>query len=122
MGGRGQAEKETDMFKKTAAAVLAATALLGATPALADGYRKGYPSKRVVVVHKQAPSYYAHRRHYAHRHPIARRPVFVQRHAHRRVIVQRPVIVHREYRSHDVLGGLIVGAVLGAVIAGHAGY
>ncbi len=92
------------MFKKTTAAVvLAATALLGATPALADGYRHGghhgYPQKRVVVVHQQAP-YQAHRRH----------------------VARRPVVVHRSHHSHDVLGGLIVGAMLGAVIASQAGY
>lgn len=104
------------MLKKTAAAaVLAATALLGATPALADGYSRGRSHERVVVVHERAP-YYGYRRGYD------RRPVVVHRHVHRPVVVQRPVLVHRERHSHDVLGGLIVGAVLGAVIASHGGY
>jgi len=121
------------MFNKTAAAaVLAATALLGATPALADGFGKGYPQKRVVVVQKQVSYYghrrgYEHRRGYQHRHGYERRPVVVHRHVRRPVVAHRPVIVHRpvvvrHHSSHDVLGGLIVGAVLGAVIAGHAGY
>jgi hypothetical protein len=105
------------MLKKTAtAAVLAATALLGATPALADGYRPHYPQKRVVVVHEQAP-------YYAHRRAVAHRPVVVHRHVHRPVVVrQPPTVVYRQSSSHDVLGGLIVGAVLGAVIASHAAY
>jgi len=116
MGGRGQAEKETDMLNKIAAtAVLAATALLGATPALADGYRHGAPQKRVMVKHQPAP-YYARHRAPAHR------PVVVQRHVHRPAVVQQPTVVYRERRSHDVLGGLIFGAVLGAVIASHAAY
>ena len=108
------------MLKKTlAAAVLTATALVGATPALADGYYKGYPQKRVVVVHERAPAF-GYRRAYRHR------PVVVERHVRRPVVVRRPVIVQRpvvvRHSSHDVLGGLIVGAMLGAVIASQAGY
>lgn len=104
------------MLKKTAAAaVLAATALLGATPALADGYNKAYWQKRVVVSHERSP-------HYGYRRAYERRPGVVHRHVHRPVVVQRPVIVHHPRHSHDVLGGLIVGAVLGAVIASHGGY
>lgn len=110
------------MLKKTAAiAALAGAALLGATPALADGQRHGrgydYGHKRVVVVHKHAP-YHAQRRVTVHR-PVYRR--VVHRHVHRPVAVHRPVVVHRS-SSRDVLGGLIVGAVLGAVIAGHGGH
>jgi hypothetical protein len=99
------------MLKKTAAlAVLAATALLGATPAFADGYRYHAPQKRVVVVHERAP----------YRAP---RPVVVHRYVQRPAVVQRqPTVVYRQSSSHDVLGGLIVGAVLGAVIASQAGY
>jgi hypothetical protein len=117
MGGRGQAEKEIVMLKKTAAAtVLAATALLGATPALADGYRHPYPQKRVVVVHQQVP-------YHAHRRAVVHRPVVVHRHVQRPVVVRhQPTVVYRQSSSHDVLGGLIVGAVLGAVIASHAAY
>ncbi|MGH8706837.1 MAG: hypothetical protein ACREVD_02105 [Burkholderiales bacterium] len=96
------------MLKKTLAlAVLACAALLGATPALADGYRHYHPHKRVVVVKQHVP-YYAH---YAQRRVIVHRPVHV-----------RPVLVYRQRSSHDVLGGLIVGAMIGAVIASHAGY
>lgn len=110
------------MLKKTAAiAALAGAALLGTTPALADGHRYGrgydHGPKRVVVVHKHVP-YHAQRRVIVHR-PVYR-PV-VRRHVHRPVVAHRPVVVHRSSR-HDVLGGLIVGAVLGAVIASHGGY
>lgn len=109
------------MLKKTLAlAALAGAALLGTTPALADGYRHGYGHghNRVVVVHKPVPHYAQHRgygyRPYAYRQAYAERPVVV-RHA--------PAVVYRRHSSsHDVLGGLLVGAVLGAVIASHAGY
>jgi hypothetical protein len=103
------------MLKKTAAiAALAGAALLGTTPALADGYRHGHGHgpKRVVVVHKHVP-YYAQRRVFAQRPLYAHRPVYAR---------PAPVVVYRQHSSHDVLGGLIVGAVLGAVIASHGGY
>jgi len=109
------------MLKMTAAtATLAASVLLGATPALADGYRHGHPQKRVVVVHQHVPSH-AHRRPFGYQRPAVahRRPVVVH---HRPVVVQRPAVVYRQHSSHDVLGGLIVGAVLGAVSASHAGH
>lgn len=109
------------MLKKTVAlAALSAAALLGTTPALADGYgyRHGHAQKRVVVVQKRVP-YHAQRRGVVHR------PAYVQRRAvvQRPVVVQhQPTVVYRTRSSHDVLGGLIVGAVLGAVIASHGGY
>lgn len=101
------------MLKKTAAiAALAGAALLGTTPALADGYYRGhdrgYGHKRVVV-HKHIP-YHAQRGVVVHR--LVYRPVVVHRH-----VPARPVVVYRDHSSHDVLGGLIVGAVLGTVIA-----
>jgi hypothetical protein len=126
-------EKETAMLKKTVAlAALSAAALLGATPALADGYgyRHGHAQKRVVVVQQRVP-YHAQRRVVMQRPVHVQRRVVVQRpvHVQRRAVVHRPVVVHHQpavvYRtrsSHDVLGGLIVGAVLGAVIASHGGY
>ena len=100
------------MLKKTfALAALSAAALLAAAPAFADGYRHYHarhyhPQKRVVVVKQHVP-YYAQRRVIVHR-PVLVRPA--------------PVVVYRQHSSSDVLGGLIVGAVLGAVIASHAGY
>lgn len=123
------------MLRKTVAlAALSAAALLGATPALADrdGYRQGHAQKRVVVVQHRAP-YRAQRQmvvqhrtpYYAQRRGVVHRPVYVQRRAvvHRPVVVQhQPTVVYRTRSSHDVLGGLIVGAVLGAVIANHGGY
>jgi hypothetical protein len=114
-------KKETAMLKKTVAlATLSAAALFGATPALADGngYRHGHAQKRVVVVQKRVP-------YHAQRQVVVHRPVHVQRRAvvHRPVIVRHsPTVVYRTRSSHDVLGGLIVGAVLGAVIASHGGY
>ena len=133
------------MLKKTVAlAALSAAALLGATPALADGYgyRQGHAQKRVEVVQHRAP-YHAqrrgieHRPYYGQHRGIEHRPYYGQHrgvvhrpaYVHRRAVVHRPVVVHQQptvvYRtrsSHDVLGGLIVGAVLGAVIATHGGY
>ncbi|MGH8723057.1 MAG: hypothetical protein ACREU4_13795, partial [Burkholderiales bacterium] len=110
-------EKETDMLNKTfALAALAGAALLAAAPAFADGYRHSH-NQRVVLVQQHAP-YYAQRRWggyraYAHRPVVVHRPVLVR---------PAPVVVYRQYPSHDVLGGLIVGAMIGAVIASHAGY
>jgi len=108
------------LMKKVTLAALAGTALLAAAPAFADGYRgdrNNYWGDRHDFRggHFQSRGYYAD--HYAPRH-YGQRPVFV----HRPVLVQRPLVVYRERSSHDALGGLIVGAVLGAVIANHAGY
>ena len=95
------------MLKKNVAlAALCAAALLGATPALADGYRQGHAQKRVVVMQKHTP-------YHAQRRVVVHRPVIVR---------HQPTVVYRTRSSHDVLGGLIVGAVLGAVIATHGGY
>jgi hypothetical protein len=101
------------LMKKVTLAALAGSALLAAAPAFADGYRgdrhyfRGDQFQhRMVYVNNHGPRYYG------------QRPVFV----HRPVVVQRPVVVYRERSSHDVLGGLIVGAVLGAIIANHAAY
>lgn len=94
-------------FKKLTLAALAGTSLLAAAPAFADSYRGdrhdyyrgSHYQKRVVVVQQRSPYY-----------------------AHRRVVVQRPVVVYRQVSPHEVLGGLILGAVIGAAIANHAGY
>lgn len=113
------------MLNKIAAtAVLAATALLGATPALADHDRYGRFDKRTVAGDTRAP-YFGHgeRRAVEHRY-VEHRPVYVQRHVvHRPVVVRHyvapppPAVVYHHSHSHDVLGGLIFGAVLGAAIA-----
>lgn len=130
-------------MKKVTLAALAATALLATAPAFADGnrgdrhfnrgdqfqnqfrgdrrdfrhdrydfrggrhdFRRDHFRNRVVYVEDRAPRYYW------------QGPAFV----HYPVVEERPVVVYRDYRSHDVLGGLIIGTVLGAVIANHAGY
>jgi hypothetical protein len=99
-------------FKKLTLAALAGTALLAAAPAFADnyrgdrhGYRGNHYQKRVVVVQQRAP------------HHVQRRVV-----VHRAAVVRQPVVVYRQRSSHEVLGGLILGAVIGAAIANHAGY
>jgi len=105
------------MLKKTVAlAALAGSVLLAATPAFADGYRQGY-DRREVVVQQHVP-HYEQRRWIANRAP-AYRPVVVERPVYVR---PAPAVVYRQHSSNDVLGGLILGAVLGAVIASHAGY
>lgn len=106
------------MLKKTfALAAVTGAALLAAAPAFADGYRHSHYKNRVVVVQQHAP-HYAQRRFVAHR-ARAYRPVVV-----RRAVAVRPapVVVYRQRSSHDVFGGLILGAMIGAVIANHAGY
>jgi hypothetical protein len=99
--------------KKIALAALAGTVLLAAAPAFADNYRGGrhdyrgnHFQQRVVVVHRQAP-------YYMQRRVVVQRPVVVR---------QQPVVVYRQHSSHELLGGLILGAVIGAAIANHAGY
>jgi len=101
------------MFKKAIAATLiAATAGLAAAPAFADGYRRGQPDRRVVVVQE-------YRHFHADRRAYERRPVIVQRPAYvRPAPVVQPVVV--QHRGADVFGGLILGAMLGAVIASNA--
>lgn len=100
---------------KIALAAIAAATVLATTPALADGYRY-YGSQERAVVHEQYP-HYAQRRVYMERPVMVHRPVYVQRPVYVR---PQPVVVYRDYGPHDVLGGLIVGAVLGAVIASNA--
>lgn len=98
-------------LKKLTLAALAGTSLLAAAPAFADNYRgdrNGYHrghhfQKRVVVVQHRAP-------YYAQRRVVVQRPVVVQR---------QPVVVYRQHSSHEVLGGLLLGAVIGAAIANH---
>jgi len=105
------------MLKKTfALAALTGAALIAAAPAFADGYRHGQ-NQRVVVVQQHAP-YHAQRSWRGDRRP-AYRPAVVYRPVTAR---PAPVVVYRQRSSNDVLGGLIFGAVLGAVIASHAGY
>jgi hypothetical protein len=111
------------MLNKIAAtAVLAATAFLGASPALADGDRHGQFDKRMVAESARAP-YYPQRRVEVHRY-VEHRPVVVRRQVvhrpvvvHRHVAPPRPTVVYHQHHSHDVLGGLIFGAFLGAAIA-----
>jgi hypothetical protein len=101
---------------KIALAAVAAATILATTPALADGYRYYRPQERTVVVHEQYP-HFAQRPVFLERPVVVHRPVYVQRPVYVR---PQPVVVYRDHGSHDVLGGLIVGAVLGAVIASNA--
>ncbi len=109
---------------RIALAAVATASLLAAAPAFADGYRHQGSRERTVVVHQHAP-YHARGWErargpvYVHGPVYERRPVVV----HRPVVVQQPpVVVYRNHSHHDVLGGLIIGTVLGAVIASNAGY
>ncbi|MDH4093748.1 MAG: hypothetical protein OEV81_03080 [Betaproteobacteria bacterium] len=112
------------MLKKIAAtAVLSATVLLGTSPALADHDRYGTFDKRTVARDARAPYYGHSERRVVVRH-VEHRPVVVRRHvAYRPVVVHRhappppPAVVYHSSHSHDMLGGLIFGAVLGAAIA-----
>jgi hypothetical protein len=102
------------MFKKAIAVTLiTATAGLAAAPAFADGYRRGEPDWRGAVVERHAPQYPAYRRVYEHRPVVAQRPVYV-----RPLPVAQPVVV--QHRGADVFGGLVLGAMLGAIIASNA--
>jgi hypothetical protein len=106
---------------KIAIAAVAAASVLATTPALADGYRYYRPQERNVV-HEQYP-YYAQRHVYAERPVMVHRPVYVQRpvYVERPVYVRpQPVVVYRDHGPQNVLGGLIVGAMIGAVIASNA--
>jgi len=102
---------------RIAVAAIAGATLLAAAPAYADSYKRHHGHRshdRVVVVHKPAP-YYG----YGQRRVVVQRPMVVQRPV---VVQQQPVVVYRQAGSAEVLGGMIFGAVLGAVIASHAGY
>jgi len=109
---------------RIALAALATASLLAAAPAFADGDRYGRPAGRTVIVQQHAP-YQSRGWEQARRPVIVHRPVVVERRpviVHRPVVVQQPpVVVYRDH-SHGVLGGLIIGTVLGAVIASNAGY
>ncbi len=101
------------LVKKITLAALAGPVLLAAAPAFADQGRHDFRGER-----------FEHRALYVQQRPYyAPRPVFVHRayQVQRPYGVRRPAVVVRDSRA-DVLGGLIVGAVLGAVIANHAGY
>ena len=98
-------------MKKLILATLTGSALLAAAPAFADNGRGGRDDFRSDNRGNRFHGYSG--QHFQQRPVVVHRPVVVQR---------QPVVVYREHSSHDVLGGLIVGAVLGAVIANHAGY
>lgn len=115
---------------RIALAAVATASLLAAAPAFADGYRYSRPAERTVIAHQHTPQHArgwerAQRPVYRHRPVVVHRPVYERRPVvvHRPVVVQRaPVVVYRDHSHHDVLGGLIIGTVLGAVIASNAGY
>lgn len=116
------------LMKKIALAALAGSALLATAPAIADGYRGDRQYQRGDQF--QHPS--RGERQFYRGERFQRHAVYVHNHGPRaygphRVIVQQPVVVHRpvavyrDSRSHNVLGGLILGTIIGVAIANHAG-
>jgi hypothetical protein len=107
------------LLKKVTLAALAGTVLLAAAPAFADQgrgdrhqfrgdrhqFRGDHFQNRGSFVNNHAPRYYGQHRF------IVQRPY----------LVQRPAVVYRDHYGHQVLGGLILGTVIGAAIANHAG-
>jgi hypothetical protein len=99
------------LLKKVTLAALAGTALLAAAPAFADqgrGDRQQFRGNQFQGNHFRG-------KHFQHRPVIVQRPAYGF-YGHRPVVVQRPAYGYYAPR-HDVLGGLILGTVIGAVIA-----
>lgn len=114
------------LLKKVTLAALAGTVLLAAAPVFADQGRGDRQQFRGN--HFQGNHFQGHRgNHFQHRPVIVHRPAY-GRYWHRPVFVHRPVVVHRPaygyygQPSHNVLGGLILGTVIGAAIANHNSY
>lgn len=100
------------LLKKVTLAALAGAVLLAAAPAFADQGRGD---------RQQFRGNHYRGNHFQHRPVIVHRPAYGH-YWHRPVVVQRPVVVYRQPSSHNVLGGLILGTVIGAAIANHNSY
>jgi hypothetical protein len=98
------------LLKKVTLAALAGTVLLAAAPAFADQGRGD---------RQQFRGDHFRGNHFQHRPVIVQRPAYGY-YGHRPVVVHRPAYGYYAPR-HDVLGGLILGTVIGAAIANHAG-
>jgi hypothetical protein len=130
------------LLKKVTLAALAGAVLLVAAPAFADQgrgdrqqfrgnhfqgnqfrgdhfrgdrFRGGHFQRQPVVMHRPAYG------HYWHRPVVVHRPAYGY-YGHRPVVVDRPAYSYDAYPSHNVLGGLILGTVIGAAIANHNSY
>lgn len=118
------------LLKKVTLAALAGTVLLAAAPVFADqgrGDRQQFRGNHFQGNHFRGDQFRGnhfrgHRgNHFQHRPVIVHRPAY--RHfGHRPVVVQRPAYGYYGYPSHNVLGGLILGTVIGAAIANHNNY
>ena len=95
------------LLKKVTLAALAGTVLLAAAPAFADQGRRD---------HQQFRGNQFQGNHF-------RGDQFRGGHFHRQpVVVQQPAYAYYGHSSHDVLGGLILGTVIGVAIANHNSY
>lgn len=115
------------LLKKVTLAALAGTALLAAAPAFADqgrGDRHQFRGNQFQGNHFRGDQFRGD--HFRGNH-FQRRPVVVHRPAygfygHRPVVVHRPAHGYYGHPSHNVLGGLILGTVIGAAVANHDRY
>jgi hypothetical protein len=107
------------LLKKVTLAALAGTALLAAAPAFADNSRGDRNNHRGGHVQNHRGEHFQNRGGFVNNHA----PRYYGQHrfiVQRPYVVQRPVVYGYPY-GHQVLGGLILGTVIGAAIANHAG-
>jgi hypothetical protein len=120
------------LLKKVTLAALAGAVLLAAAPAFADqgrGDRQQFRGNHFQGNHFRGDQFRGHQfrgDHFRGGH-FQRHPVVVHRPAyghywHRPAVVHRPAYGYYGHPSHNVLGGLILGTVIGAAIANHNSY
>lgn len=109
--------------KKLILAALTGSALLAAAPAFADNGRGDRNQHRGSHFQNHRGDHFQGHRgnHFQHRPVFAHRPAYGH-YWHRPVVVQRPGYGYYGHPSHNVLGGLILGTVIGAAIANHNNY